>query len=93
MEKLLTELRLKADNCDNTKEGRARKGAYVDCIVKCRKPHKCDYCDTIITVGEMAIYCEGKTARYDKDDKQNGIHFWKSWVHADIEVCQKNGAD
>lgn len=33
MENILTELRLKADNCNNTKEGRARKGAYVDCIV------------------------------------------------------------
>lgn len=65
----------------------------ADGLIKCRKPHKCDYCDTIINAGEMAIYCEGKTARYDKDDKQNGIHFWKSWVHADIEVCQKNGAD
>jgi hypothetical protein len=41
MEKLLTELRLKADNCDNTKEGIARKGAYVDCIVMIKQIKNC----------------------------------------------------
>jgi hypothetical protein len=41
MEKLLKELRLKADNCDNTKEGRARKGAYVDCIVMIKQVKNC----------------------------------------------------
>ena len=65
----------------------------ADGLIKCRKPHKCDYCEAQINAGEMAIYCEGKTARYDKDDKQIGIHFWKSWLHDDIETCRKNGAD
>ena len=47
MEKLLTELRLKADNCDNTKEGRARKGAYVDCIVMIKQIKNCTIPDVI----------------------------------------------
>lgn len=34
MEKLIEQIRLKADACgDATKEQRARKGAYVDCLV------------------------------------------------------------
>lgn len=34
MEELLNTFQTKADNCDTkTKESRARKGAYVDCIV------------------------------------------------------------
>lgn len=38
MEKLLEELKIKAQNCgDNTKENRARKGAYVDCIIMIKK--------------------------------------------------------
>ena len=45
MEKLLTELRLKAGNCDNTKEGRARKGAYVDCIVMIKQIKNCTITD------------------------------------------------
>ncbi len=41
MKKLLEELRKKADGWDNsTKETRARKGAYVDCIVMCEKYYK-----------------------------------------------------
>lgn len=38
MEKLLKELREKAKNCGTkTKEDRARKGAYVDCILSIKK--------------------------------------------------------
>ena len=34
MEKVIEQIRLKADACgDSTKEQRARKGAYVDCLV------------------------------------------------------------
>jgi hypothetical protein len=41
MEKLLAELKLKAANCgDSTKESRARKGAYVDCIMMIKEALK-----------------------------------------------------
>lgn len=50
MEKLLAELRLKADNCDNTKEGRARKGAYIDCIVMIKQVKNCTIPDVIKSV-------------------------------------------
>ena len=63
----------------------------ADNVVKCRKPHKCDYCDEIINAGELAEYCEGKTAKYDKDDKQIGIHFWKSWIHHNNPKCLSSG--
>ena len=34
MEKVIEQIRLKADACgDSTKEQKARKGAYVDCLV------------------------------------------------------------
>jgi hypothetical protein len=44
MEKLIEQIRLKADACgDATKEQRARKGAYVDCIVMIKEAlHKPD---------------------------------------------------
>ena len=56
MEKLLTELRLKADNCDNTKEGRARKGAYVDCIVMIKQIKNCTIPDVIKQVCDHPNY-------------------------------------
>lgn len=52
MGKLLTELRLKADNCDNTKEGRARKGAYIDCIVMIKQIKNCTIPDVSNSVGD-----------------------------------------
>lgn len=34
MKELIEQIKFKADNCSNsTKESRARKGAYVDCIM------------------------------------------------------------
>jgi len=44
MEKLIEQIRLKADACGNaTKEQRARKGAYVDCLVMMKEAlHKPD---------------------------------------------------
>lgn len=43
MDKLITKLQEKAKACgDKTKEDRARKGAYIDCIVELkalRQPH------------------------------------------------------
>jgi hypothetical protein len=33
LQELLYQLREKAHDCGNNREGRARKGAYVDCIV------------------------------------------------------------
>jgi hypothetical protein len=53
MEKLLTELRLKADNCDNTKEGRARKGAYVDCIVMIKQVKNCTIPDVSVSLPDQ----------------------------------------
>jgi len=33
METVIDQLRIKADKCENSSEGRARKGAYVDCLL------------------------------------------------------------
>ena len=41
MEKLIEQIKLKADSCSNsTKETRARKGAYVDCLVMAKEANK-----------------------------------------------------
>lgn len=49
IKKLLEELELKASACgDNNKENRARKGAYVDCIVMLKNLIKNDKFNTLI---------------------------------------------
>jgi len=41
MEKLIEQIKLKADSWDNsTKETRARKGAYVDCLMMVKEASK-----------------------------------------------------
>jgi hypothetical protein len=41
LEKILEQIKLKAKNCgDTTKEDRARKGAYIDCILILRENEK-----------------------------------------------------
>ncbi len=67
--------------------------ANADVVVKCKKQHKCDYCGGQINVGEMAMYFEGRVAKYNKDNKQVGVDFWKSWLHVEMGICRANGAD
>jgi hypothetical protein len=79
MEKLLTELRLKADNCDNTKEGRARKGAYVDCIVMLKQIKNCipDVCVSLrqcsncanLEKGNACDSCDSKLSNWVSNER------------------------
>jgi hypothetical protein len=46
-----------------------------------RKDHPCNACDGTIKKGEKAIFYEGKGPRFDDNDKQIGIEYWKVWMH------------
>lgn len=51
-------------------------------IVKCRKEHDCDLCEEKIKKGETASYSQGKGAKFDEEDRQVGVEYWKSYIHA-----------
>ena len=54
MEELLKEIREKAKNCGNkTKEDRAKKGAYVDCILAIKK--QLALCNVVDTLPNMTL--------------------------------------
>lgn len=52
-----------------------------------RKDHNCAYCNSLIKKGETANYMEVRGPRYDVDDFQIGIHFYKEWYCIDKEKC------
>ena len=62
-------------------------------ILKTRKEHKCCYCNGIINKGELADVYKGRQGKFDKDDKQIGIEYYKCYLHFDINECRKNGAE
>lgn len=74
-------------NHENGNNANTLLATAADNVVKCRKPHKCGYCDEIINIGELAEYYEGRTGKYDTDGKQIGIHFWKCWFHHNNTKC------
>jgi len=59
-------------------------------IVKIRKPRKCPFCEGMMNVGEMAAYYEERYPKYNDDDIQIGIEYFKGWYHANIDMCEKN---
>lgn len=61
--------------------------------VKVRKEHECAFCGGIIRIGEMADFESGKSARFDKDDNQIGIRYWKCYLHIGWDKCRDEGYD
>ncbi len=57
-------------------------------MIKCHKPHKCDYCGHEIQKGEQARYYEGRAPRYDDNDNQVGISYYRGWLCADYGECE-----
>jgi hypothetical protein len=45
-----------------------------------RKNHKCTFCERTILKGSACMFDKGKAPRYDNDDNQIGIEFWKAWL-------------
>ena len=50
--------------------------------IKLRKDRQCDYCFDAheMVKGKIAYYEEGKCPRYDKNDNQIGIVFYKNYA-------------
>jgi len=59
----------------------------MEAIVKTRKEHKCCYCNGTIKIGEWATVYSGRQPRFDKNENQVGIEYFKIYLHIDIEKC------
>lgn len=46
-----------------------------------RKAHDCSFCGEVIPKGSKALFYEGKTGRFDENDNQIGVEFYKNWLH------------
>jgi len=60
----------------------------MDNIVKTRKEHPYEICGFPIEVGSLAEYIEGKCAKYDTEDRQIGIEYFKMWIHKEAIQCK-----
>jgi hypothetical protein len=56
--------------------------------VKTRANHPCGICGHLIKIGDLAEYMEGKNPKFDKDDNQIGIEFYKVWLHEGANKCE-----
>lgn len=56
--------------------------------IKTRKVHACAHCDTAIPIGS-AQFLEFKGPTYDDNDKQNGIDYYREWIHQECldKIC------
>ena len=71
MENIITEIEQKIKICsDSTKESRARKGAYVDCLVMVRKANgiKPQLCDSLPDDKEIEFVASDESNGVDVDD-------------------------
>lgn len=50
-------------------------------LIKVRKPHICQLCETQIHKGSRAILGERKDPKLDDDEKQIGIHYLRYYLH------------
>lgn len=50
-------------------------------IIKARKDHTCGVCLRPIAAGEEYLLCNHRTARYDENDKQIGVDFYRYRRH------------
>jgi|ETNvirome_6_1000_1030641.scaffolds.fasta_scaffold00690_6 hypothetical protein len=57
--------------------------------VKVRKEHKCTYCERTIKKGELAGFISGRLPRYDEDENQIGIEYFKIYECNNSEQCVK----
>lgn len=60
----------------------------MDKIVKTRQEHPCEICGFTIEAGSLAEYMEGRSAKYDLQDRQIGIEYFKLWIHKDASECK-----
>lgn len=75
MEKVIEQIRLKADACgDATKEQRARKGAYIDCLVLLKEAlRQCN----VVRQSEQ-FYCNQDDGDYNNNPCSEQCSFCKS---------------
>ena len=66
---------------------------YDPPTVTTRKPHKCANCGIEIPAGSRVRFYERRGPRYDKNDKQIGIEYWREWMCADYEACMKRAEE
>lgn len=62
-------------------------------LVKTRKEHLCDFCGGVINKGDFAVFSSRRYGKFNKEDKQIGIEYWKSYTHNDTKECIKNGSE
>jgi hypothetical protein len=48
-------------------------------IIKIKKDRKCSCCGKQRLKGDVMFYYEGKHPKFDDDDKQIGIQYYKDW--------------
>ena len=54
-----------------------------------RKEYECLFCERTIVKGSRCLFDKGKSARYDDNDKQVGIHFWQAYFCLDQDECNE----
>lgn len=59
----------------------------MDKIVKTRKDHTCDMCNEIIPKAKKAMFYSGRSPKYDNNEKQIGIEYFKGYFH--LEECNE----
>jgi hypothetical protein len=56
-------------------------------IIKTRKDRLCDACGENIKKGEFCYFESFRVPRYDKNDKQIGVEYIKTYMHLDTYFC------
>lgn len=60
----------------------------MDKTVKTRKEHKCEQCNQTILKGEYATFYSVKTPKFDSNDIQIGIEYFKGYLHLPELECE-----